>query len=383
MTKLRDGYFRQVDSKVGDDNYLLKAKGGYIGLHTGRNNEANKVVRTDDNGYIQAGWINTTSGNLGTTAPDRIYASNDGYIRYITPANFFSTFENSTSNQVSITVGGQNRKLSINADKLDGYHKTDLDKFQLNYIYSNGSDPSILEVAINENYNNKFFNYDVNYILVEESSNGTTWTTKSISTDDLKNLLGGTIGTSIAIPANTYLRFEFTATGYCYISTLFTYHCYTGEVFHIKIERKYSTASEYEVLRDWTGLSGWPSTSCQQFTNTPFSSSYYNKFRITFRSAGTTSYIYRLRVYGGYPNSYNSVISVNGYGQIYNNILGNASSATKLQTGRNIWGRYFDGTADIIGKAQFASKYFYNTQPSLGALNDGTIELRATTSSGP
>ena len=59
-----------------------------LAMHTGRNNEANKVVRTDSNGYIQAGWINTTSGDNGTTAIDRVYASSDGYIRYYTPANF-------------------------------------------------------------------------------------------------------------------------------------------------------------------------------------------------------------------------------------------------------------------------------------------------------
>ena len=46
------------------------------------------MVRTDGSGYIQAGWINTTSGDRGTTAPTRIYASNDEYIRYYTPANF-------------------------------------------------------------------------------------------------------------------------------------------------------------------------------------------------------------------------------------------------------------------------------------------------------
>lgn len=57
-------------------------------LHTGRNNEANKVVRTDANGYIQAGWINTDSGDNGTTAISRVYASNDGYLRYYTLANF-------------------------------------------------------------------------------------------------------------------------------------------------------------------------------------------------------------------------------------------------------------------------------------------------------
>jgi hypothetical protein len=61
---------------------------GGLAVHTDRNNEANKIVRTDGNGYIQAGWINTTSGDNGTTAIDRVYASGDGYLRYYTPANF-------------------------------------------------------------------------------------------------------------------------------------------------------------------------------------------------------------------------------------------------------------------------------------------------------
>ena len=51
-------------------------------LHTGTNNEANKVVRTDVNGYINAHYINT---NVGTEALShdwtRVYASTDGYIR--------------------------------------------------------------------------------------------------------------------------------------------------------------------------------------------------------------------------------------------------------------------------------------------------------------
>jgi len=61
---------------------------GGLEVHTGTNNEANKIVRTQGNGYIMAGWINTISGDNGTTAIDRVYASSDGYIRYYTPANF-------------------------------------------------------------------------------------------------------------------------------------------------------------------------------------------------------------------------------------------------------------------------------------------------------
>lgn len=81
-------------------------------VHGGRNNEANKIVRTDGSGYIQAGWINTTSGDMGTSDINKIYCSNDGYIRYKTPANFFSTLAND-SNQLSITIGSQNRKLTV------------------------------------------------------------------------------------------------------------------------------------------------------------------------------------------------------------------------------------------------------------------------------
>ena len=53
-------------------------------LHTGRNNSANRVVRTDGSGYIQAGWINTTSGTSNRTLPNKFYGSNDDYLRYYT-----------------------------------------------------------------------------------------------------------------------------------------------------------------------------------------------------------------------------------------------------------------------------------------------------------
>jgi len=51
------------------------------------NNQANRIVRTDGNGYLNQGWIHTTSGSTNATMT-RIYASYDGYIRYYTPAEF-------------------------------------------------------------------------------------------------------------------------------------------------------------------------------------------------------------------------------------------------------------------------------------------------------
>ena len=63
-------------------------------LHSGRNNEANKVVRTDSNSYLNTGWINTTSGDIGGAIPSRIYTNNNGsgdaYVRYTDLTSFRS-----------------------------------------------------------------------------------------------------------------------------------------------------------------------------------------------------------------------------------------------------------------------------------------------------
>ncbi len=61
------------------------------GLHlnsTTSNTQANAVVRTDASGYVNFGWINTVSGDNGTTAITRVYASDDAYLRYYSPLNF-------------------------------------------------------------------------------------------------------------------------------------------------------------------------------------------------------------------------------------------------------------------------------------------------------
>lgn len=87
-----------------------------LDLHTGRNSEANKVVRTDSNGYAQFGWINTTSGV--TTGTNRIYASNDGYIRYVTN----DTFRNNLGLWWS---GNDGSGSGLDADLLDGLNSTD------------------------------------------------------------------------------------------------------------------------------------------------------------------------------------------------------------------------------------------------------------------
>lgn len=59
-------------------------------VHGGRNNEANKIVRTDGNGFLQVGYINSSNGNEGNnSSPARVWGTNgsDNYMRtYLTSA---------------------------------------------------------------------------------------------------------------------------------------------------------------------------------------------------------------------------------------------------------------------------------------------------------
>lgn len=74
-----------TSGKAADSNLL-----DGLDLHTGRNNQANKVVRTQGNGYAEFGWINTTSGNTTGTITDVYVNTNDGYIRKATKSHFQS-----------------------------------------------------------------------------------------------------------------------------------------------------------------------------------------------------------------------------------------------------------------------------------------------------
>jgi len=72
---------------------LNSSKLGGLPVNTsGTNNVANQVVRTDSNGYLNTGWINTISGTASGTLT-RVYCSQDGYLRYYSPANFINSLD--------------------------------------------------------------------------------------------------------------------------------------------------------------------------------------------------------------------------------------------------------------------------------------------------
>ena len=73
---------------------------------------ANSVIRSASNGYTYLGWLNTTSGSTTSTI-SRIYASNDQFVRYVTPATFRSQVTD--PHYLPLSGGTMTGELQLNA----------------------------------------------------------------------------------------------------------------------------------------------------------------------------------------------------------------------------------------------------------------------------
>jgi hypothetical protein len=79
------GWKTVIDSdNIGAQSVSNATTAGGLAVHTGRNNEANKIVRTQENGYVFFGYNNSSSGNENNNSnPDRVWGTNgsDDYLR--------------------------------------------------------------------------------------------------------------------------------------------------------------------------------------------------------------------------------------------------------------------------------------------------------------
>lgn len=88
-------------------------------IHTGRNNEANRLVRTDASGYIQAGYINSSSGDeKNASNPSYVWGTNgsDSYLRTYSTGSLSVNYANSAGSAGS---AGYTTKLRRRDDASD------------------------------------------------------------------------------------------------------------------------------------------------------------------------------------------------------------------------------------------------------------------------
>lgn len=78
---------KESETRVNNDLVVEGTLNGLTFAGEGVPPSGAQIVRSGANGYTYLGWLNTVSGATANE-PTRIYASNDGFLRYMTPANF-------------------------------------------------------------------------------------------------------------------------------------------------------------------------------------------------------------------------------------------------------------------------------------------------------
>jgi len=134
-------------------------------------NSANTVPVRDSNGYLQVGWINSTSGATTSTI-NKIYASYDDYMRYVTPA----TFRSQVTDGTYVNVTGDTMTGALRHDQES--NTASGGTLTLNLANSNN-----FKVTLTANTTIAFSNVDAgrfgNIIFVQDTTGGRSFTLPS------------------------------------------------------------------------------------------------------------------------------------------------------------------------------------------------------------
>jgi hypothetical protein len=220
-----DGLQTALDGKLSTsgkaaDSNLLDG----LDLHTGRNNEVNKVVRTQGNGYAEFGWINTTSGDTGSGL-SRIYVdTGDGYIRKSTLAHVAS--------QGGYHVNSYSNNMTANQALADDWFRSIGNTGW--YSNSHGGGIYMTDSTWVRVYNGKQF-------LVDNKARADSW----------QELYTAKSGTSVTIDADTSGAFSLSMSG----NTTFTFSGVDSSIsvgFILQLTGNGSTVT-WPSSVDWAG----------------------------------------------------------------------------------------------------------------------------------
>lgn len=186
----------------------------------------------------------------------------------------------------------------------------------------NLGDPTVRETALFDyQFNNKTEFYPPANVICETSTNGTTWTTYSVTDAQKKLLVGGDTGASISIPNGTvYFRVRFINKGdYVYLNSLYLYHTSGGHSTKVQIYKKdygSSTWVQHTSSNDLVG--GWPGHIYLPFSTIAYHpSTYVDEVSVVFIPtwnnptwSGQNITLHHMQIWGGYPAGKRNIYTV-------------------------------------------------------------------------
>ncbi len=185
----------------------------------------------------------------------------------------------------------------------------------------NLGDPTVREMALfHSEFNNKTEFYPPANVICETSTDGTTWSTYSVTDAQKKALVGGDSGASITIPNGTsYFRVRFVNNGnYVYLNALYVYHTSGGHSTSVKMYTKnYGTTTWVAHTNSNTAVGSWPGHIYLPFSTIAYHpSTYVDEVAVVFAPTWNGTYpsnpitLHQMQIWGGYPAGKRNIYSV-------------------------------------------------------------------------
>lgn len=203
---------------------------------------------------------------------------------------------------------------AADSDKLDGLNSDEFGRVTPVGVWHGFTDPNSEESGfIDGSWVNRFNFFPTTNMEVESSSDDVNYSPSTeYPTAQLKRLVGGDDSAGIAIPnlgttGIGYKRFTFSPYTYVSLSMLYMWTTTVYGSLRVKVEKHDRVNDVWEVIKDYTDLTGWPSHHTLKHQSIWWSSTQpYDKVRLTFRGETTdpahpNHTLHFVQWWGGYP----------------------------------------------------------------------------------
>lgn len=187
---------------------------------------------------------------------------------------------------------------------------------------NNLGDPTVTEMALfDQQFTNKTEFFPPANVIFETSTDGTTWTTFSVSDAQKKIFVGGDDYSSISIPYNTpYFRVRFVNDGnYVFLNALYTYWASQGHTTKVQIYTKdFGSSTWVQYTNSNEQVSSWPGHLYLPFQTIAYHpGTYVDQVAVVFQPTWNPTWsangiaLYKMQIWGGYPAGKRTIYAVN------------------------------------------------------------------------